>query len=271
PYTGQFASPLFQQVWDRTDRAVRDGVLTTPRSWIWGPQPITGAAQETYSDSTGGSRLVQYFDKSRMELNDPVKGVVTNGLLVEEMINGQVQTGNQAFRPSVPAEQSVAGDPIEANVTAPTYSSFRTVAFPTNQAHAPNLVGQVVSAVLARDGSVSYGANYYQYNVVLGSYDSTLGHNVPTIFNTFFQQQGLVYEGGYHNGQVIDPAFVVGLPLSEPYWAQVKVGGVLKDVLMQAFERRVVTYTPSNPAGFQLEMGNVGQHYLRWRYSIRVP
>ncbi len=266
-YTGQFANTLFQQVWDRTDRAVRDGVLTTPRSWIWGPQPITGAAQEAYSDSPGGSRLVQYFDKSRMELNDPAKGVVTNGLLVEEMINGQVQIGNTAFRSSVPAEQAVAGDPIEANPTAPTYSSFRTVAFPANQAHAPNLVGQVVSAVLARDGSVNYLGNFYQYNVVLGSYDSTLGHNIPAIFNTFFQQQGLVYEGGYHNGQVIDPLFVVGLPLSEPYWAQVKVGGTIKDVLMQAFERRVVTYTPTNPAGFQVEMGNVGQHYLRWRYG----
>jgi hypothetical protein len=57
------------------------------------------------------------------------------------------------------------------------------------------------------------------------------------------------------------------LPISEPFWARVKVGGVEKEVLMQAFQRRVLTYTPSNPAGFQVEMGNVGQHYLRWRYG----
>jgi Tol biopolymer transport system component len=43
---------------------------------------------------------------------------------------------------------------------------------------------------------------------------------------------------------------------------------VEKDVLVQLFERRVLTYTPSNPAGFQVEMGNVGQHYYRWRYML---
>jgi hypothetical protein len=29
----------------------------------------------------------------------------------------------------------------------------------------------------------------------------------------------------------------------------------------------VLTYTPSNPAAFRVEMGNVGQHYFRWRYN----
>ena len=39
------------------------------------------------------------------------------------------------------------------------------------------------------------------------------------------------------------------------------------DVLVQAFERRIVTYTPDNPPGWQVEMGNVGQHYHGWRYG----
>jgi hypothetical protein len=29
---------------------------------------------------------------------------------------------------------------------------------------------------------------------------------------------------------------------------------------------RVLTYTPSNPVAFRVEMGNVGQHYFAWRY-----
>jgi len=45
------------------------------------------------------------------------------------------------------------------------------------------------------------------------------------------------------------------------------VGGVERDVLVQVFERRVLSYTPSNPASFQVEMGNVGQHYYAWRYG----
>ena len=50
-----------------------------------------------------------------------------------------------------------------------------------------------------------------------------------------------------------------------------KVGGKTLDVLIQAFERRVLSYTPSNPAGWQVEMGNVGRHYYEWRYQGRHP
>ncbi len=35
---------------------------------------------------------------------------------------------------------------------------------------------------------------------------------------------------------------------------------------MQIYERRVLTYTPANPPQYQVEMGNVGQHYFMWRY-----
>src|SRR5690606_18565814 len=30
--------------------------------------------------------------------------------------------------------------------------------------------------------------------------------------------------------------------------------------------RRCLTYTPDNPPGWQVEAGNVGQHYYEWRY-----
>jgi plastocyanin len=49
------------------------------------------------------------------------------------------------------------------------------------------------------------------------------------------------------------------------------VGGVVKDVLVQAFERRVLTYTPANSPAFQVEMGNVGRHYYLWRYGNAGP
>jgi sortase (surface protein transpeptidase) len=65
--------------------------------------------------------------------------------------------------------------------------------------------------------------------------------------------------------------FSFGLPLTEAYWTRSKVGGVEKEVLVQLFERRVLTYTPSNDAAFQVEMGNVGRHYYDWRYSKANP
>lgn len=264
---GQYANEQFRGVWQRTDRPIAEGQLTQPRSWLWGPQPITAAHSEPYADSPGGQRQVQYFDKSRMELNDPASRQVTNGLLVVEMLSGQIQIGDSQFRQGTPAEQAVAGDPTEVNPNGPTYASFRSVAFPVNTTKAPNRRGQRVTSVLARSGSVSDDPSLAGYNVTLESYDDTLGHNVPQVFTDFFVQRGLVYENGYRDGQVFDAIFAVGLPLSEPYWARVKVGGVEKDVLMQAFQRRVLTYTPDNPDGFKVEMGNVGQHYLRWRYG----
>src|SRR6478672_837320 len=63
-----FLSAAFQKVWTRTDKLVAD--QTVGRSWYWGPQANT-ATQEYYKDSPGQTRLVQYFDKSRMEINNP--------------------------------------------------------------------------------------------------------------------------------------------------------------------------------------------------------
>ena len=40
---------------------------------------------------------------------------------------------------------------------------------------------------------------------------------------------------------------------------------------MQIFERRVLTYTAANTPSFQVEMGNVGQHYYQWRYPPNAP
>ena len=38
-------------------------------------------------------------------------------------------------------------------------------------------------------------------------------------------------------------------------------------MLVQVFERRVLSYNPANPQAFRVEMGNVGQHYFAWRYA----
>src|SRR4051812_29293838 len=80
-----FADPTFKQVWDRTDYLVSTGQVS--RTWFWGPTP-RAAAQEQYVDAPSGTgtRLVQYFDKSRMEINNPngernSPFYVTNGLL----------------------------------------------------------------------------------------------------------------------------------------------------------------------------------------------
>ncbi len=266
-----FADPAFQRLWARTDSLVASQLVD--RTWYWGPQPVW-SGQEDYQESPGGKRLVQYFDKARMEITNPggersSPWFVTTGLLVRDMVAGTVQVGNSAVLSRTPAQITVAGDPLKDNPNAPTYATFHDLASLDGSRRAAPRIGQPVTAVVHADGSVTE-------NPALGNdpaariayYDDNLGHNIPQAFWSFMNQTGLVLEDGvYRNALLIDWVFTMGYPITEPYWARVRVGGVERDVLIQLFQRRVLTYTPTNPPGWQVEMGNVGQHYYQWRYG----
>jgi hypothetical protein len=61
-----------------------------------------------------------------------------------------------------------------------------------------------------------------------------------------------------------DWTFVLGYPITEAYWTQMRVGGKDMPVLIQAYQRRVLTYIPGFEPVWQVQQGNVGQHYLEW-------
>jgi hypothetical protein len=67
------------------------------------------------------------------------------------------------------------------------------------------------------------------------------------------------------------PFYATGYPTTEAYWSMVAVGGTEKDVLIQCFERRCLTYTPGNSPGFAVEAGNIGLHYYVWRNGELSP
>src|SRR5437762_598470 len=88
-----FADPAFQAVWEKSDKAVAAGQVARP--WLWGDAPFA-TKEEPYDEATTGARLVQYFDKSRMELTNPFgdknsQYYVTNGLLTKELVSGEMQ------------------------------------------------------------------------------------------------------------------------------------------------------------------------------------
>jgi hypothetical protein len=58
-----------------------------------------------------------------------------------------------------------------------------------------------------------------------------------------------------------------GYAISPLIWTKVRVGGTDTDVLIQAFERRVLTWNDSSTPGKEVEFGNIGQHYFQWRYG----
>jgi hypothetical protein len=267
PPTDQRDVPIgltpFQQLWDRSDKAVADG--QTSRSYTWGPS-ISGVLTEPYTQ--GGSRQVQYFDKTRMEQTDGRP--VTNGLLAKELITGLLQLGDTDFRQYIPNNSiNIAGDQ-GTNLPNPTYASFLKVSSINQENKVAERNGQNVTATINRDGSTGDNPDLAsRYNVRDVYYDPNLQHNIPDVFWNYMNQTGPVYvNGAYTTDKVFDWLSTVGLPLSEAYWSRSVVAGTEQDVLVQVFERRVLTFTPSNPEAFRVEMGNVGQHYRDWRRSL---
>jgi len=264
-----FADPAFQGVWDRTDKPVAGHLAV--RTWFWGPVPGE-VKQEPYAEGKGGTRLVQYFDKSRMEINNPAgdkagKFYVTNGLLSVELISGKIATGNNQYQDSYPAAINMAGDP--GDTKSPTYAAFAGVSnTPLGDHKAADRTGQTVVNTIDLKGRVLTDTTIAPA-VTLAHFEPTTGHNIAAPFWQFLNASGtVIINGSRTTDRLTDPWFYAGgLPISEPFWTKFTVGGKVKDVLIQAFERRVLTYVPTNPTGFQVEMGNIGQHYYDWRYN----
>ncbi len=257
----------FNQTWQRTDDPVK--YLVVSRTWMWGDGPATEALLEPYADSPGGQRSVKYYDKSRMEVNDPNEDpgeswYVTNGLLVVELITGQMQMGDDLFEERVPAEVPVAGDPDDE--AGPTYTTFAELLDAE-----PYADGEAIVQRVDRDGNVTVDDSLAVYGVTAASLVEAPGirHQIASPFWEFMNSTGMIYEDGeYYESQLFEPWFyATGLPITEAYWAEVKVAGEHLDVLMQCFERRCLTYTPDNDFGWQVEAGNVGLHYYAWRYN----
>jgi hypothetical protein len=261
-----FTDPAFQRTWERTDKPVADG--TANRSWYWGPGPGF-STMEPNKSSPGGMRLVQYFDKSRMEINNPGGNkndafYVTNGLLATELMTGRMQVGDTDFEQRCAAAIPLASDTDDAN--APTYATFgKLMAQPKS-----NQVGQKATAVVDKAGNLSADASKVSVpNTDLVYFEPITGRNIPKVFWDFLNASGPIYVNGQMTtGPLNQPWFFAsGLPVTEAYWARVKIAGQPADVLIQAFERRVLTYIPSYKAPFDVQMGNVGQHYYGWRYK----
>jgi hypothetical protein len=263
------ANGSFLAVWERTDRPVAEGQVA--RTWMWGPEAFTGALQEPYTESPGGQRTVQYYDKSRMEITDPngnpsSEWYVTNGLLVVELITGRLQTGNATFEDLPEAQVNVAGDADDA--VGPTYATLNAVVD-----RAPLAVGAAIAQRIGRDGTVTNEQSLAAQGITTAILDDVTLHTIATPFWDFMTSSGLVYEGGQYTQDALsqNAYFATGRPITDPYWATVKLGGTSKLVLLQCFERRCLTYTPDNAPEWRVEAGNVGRHYYEWRTTYSWP
>ncbi|MFM2032482.1 MAG: hypothetical protein RLZZ297_1247, partial [Chloroflexota bacterium] len=261
-----FVNRAFEYLWARSDRPVVRG--QAQRSWLWGPTGLMAKA-EAYLQIPGGMRQVQYFDKGRMEINDPTANprnswFVTSGLLVRELISGRMQVGLSDFVDREPSDVAITGDSGDTN--SPTYASFATV----STTRAPDRVGAYADQSISRSGAVAAFDAAGVPAARLTHYVTATGHNIPAVFYDYLNSTAVVYvDGRSRTGALMDNwVATMGYPLSEAYWTKTSIRGNVQWVLVQPFERRVLTYVPNNPAGWQIEQGNVGRHYYRWRYGV---
>jgi hypothetical protein len=247
--------PAFWFHWRASDLPIANG--QAQRAWLWGPTAIYSGT-ERFADTLGGLSVV-YFDKGRMEIANanppqPTKYLVTAGPLAKELVTGRIATGISTSDDRTPPEIMIAGD--NPNADAPTYATFNKLGAGTDGGKAQDRVGQPVDSTLARDGTIRQNPNLGAL-VKVAAFVPESGHNLPDVFLNYF------------TAQTWDWIYVAGYPISEPYWARVDVGGEPRDVLVQIFERRTLTYDPAAPEGYKAQFGNVGRQYYDWRYGSR--
>lgn len=271
--TPTFADGAFETTWQRTDLPVAEGLVDG--TWIWGPGPLTEAFEEPYAESPGGQRLIQYFDKSRMEITDPGASpdnpwYVTNGRLVSEMITATIQLGDNRFGyPGEPGEVGIPEINVAGDLDDERGITYKTINLLRNTPVHPE--GSTITAVVSRDGTIAHDPDLAAYQVTAGPLSPETGHRTASIFWEFMTSQRPVLESGELQVASLfpNPYYATGLPVIEAYWTTVRVAGTDHQVLLQCFERRCLTYTPGNPEGWQVEADNVGRHYYEWRYGAQ--
>jgi len=255
------------QVWHRTDEVIsvfaNDGT-SMPHTWIWGINGITPTLAEPYAEYPGGQRPVVYFDKARMECNpdaaDPLWRV-TNGLLVEELITGTKQLGDNTFEQDQPFVSNVVGDPGQDGLT---YDELQPLL-----AYQPIPNGWTIIQTADASGQIGADEHFASSGVTALDVGAPTQHTVASVFWNFLNMTTTIEDNGQLvSGKLYDnPFYITGYPITEAYWTTARVNNQQTEVLVQCFERRCLTYTPSNTDQWKVEFGNAGRHYLVWRYG----
>ncbi len=272
----------FDNAWNASDRLV---YTNQRQSWLWGPQPFTGTLLESQSKDT--VRIVQYWDKGRMERTDDGKGgfLTSVGTLAWELLTGKINLNGTQTVEVGPAQLPLIGPLRDTkrnlaalaakqpapDTLAPSYADAAIEAAQRTQDHA----GVPVTWRLRPGGKIESfpEGTAAPAEVLLANYDDVTGHNVADVFTRWYNQTFFTSPDNdpahtlaaqlRGNTAGIDP----GHPLTDPFWVEVTLDGIDRVVLVQIFERWTMTYSPANPTGWQIELGNVGLHYYEWRYE----
>ncbi len=157
-----------------------------------------------------------------------------------------------------PAFIPVAGDAGDI-IASPTYASFQTVATVNATSNrSPDRIGGSVTTWIDMSGTVTDAAPTGNDGERLLRRDAR-----PQYSQCLLELDERPSEWDVTLRSWVYP---MGLPMTEPYRITATVRGQKKSVLVQLFERRVLTYTPDNAPEWRVEMGNVGRSYMNWAH-----
>ena len=175
-----------------------------------------------------GGFVVQYFEKGRLEFHQdaPDGWKYQLGLLVDEL-----------------ARQS-AMVPLGGDSSTITYADVARMSDPSRRVGPPE--GFAGGVAEMPDGST-----FVPFDAALAPGP---GHVVPRDFWRFLNDPAVFPGGWLHDA---------GLPVTPLAEAVVTKGALTRTILVQAFQRTILTYDPQNPADYVVECANVGTDFIR--------
>jgi hypothetical protein len=177
-----------------------------------------------------GGLVVQYFEKGRIEEHPDEPNAAWRlqyGLLVDELV------------------AAGAGLPVGGDASTLTYATIQQLTQPGARVAPPD--GFTGGTATLPDGAV-----FVPFSAALAPGP---GHVVPANFWAYVNDAGLFPGGWLHD---------VGLPITEPVEAVVDKGPDKgRRIVVQAFQRTILTYDPLNPPDYLVERANVGTDYAR--------
>jgi hypothetical protein len=205
--------------------------------------------QAAFAAPTIATRFVEYYDAhqgGRVLGGTQTDLVFVYGYPAQYFEKGRIEDhrGESANAEWAFAYGRLTAEMMETNpsgsvsTTSIKYSDLAEAHRPEKRTPAPAVLKQ--GTIMSREG-------------MFVPYDPALlaapGYFVPDFFWNYINRADLFPGGWLHD---------IGLPMTDAMQATVVKNGQQRSIVLQAFERTVLTYDGLNPASFRVERGNIG-------------
>jgi hypothetical protein len=171
--------------------------------------------------------VAQYFEKGRLEDHRPERVAADWTIMFGRLAAELIERGGNTF----------------VNGTTLTYATLKRHHAPAYRQAPPQ---NFVAGVMETEAGV-----FVPYDPELRP---AYGFVVPSYFWDYITRVDLFPDGWLHD---------IGLPMTNAFQVRAYKNGVVRELIVQAFERTVLTNDPLNPPDWRIERGNIGADAVR--------